>query len=667
MNEFIRVFRKRNVFLLIILVVLNTGLFMLSFNTEKEITLTGEELKNYINGYEDYYENVKQSSRSMLSLNMYKTGFASDNIRKTAELYETSAPSEVKYGDNTGTVLFIQYNLSDIFLLAFMAVITADMFSERRKGLVKAVRSTVFGRGRLYVRRILILAFSSVLITVLLYGADFTALIIKYGIADMNRSIQALPEFMQCPFDITISDYLISMLLLKAFAAFTATALFFLFLSLFDSGITYTVSVVAAVTEFLFFKFIPPVSSFNHLRYINLITAFSPDKYCCEVFFLNIFGNAVPVITVLIIFMISISVVTATAGYFIHERMYVSEKNGSRGIAERISKLTEKLRIQRSLTGWETYKILFKQGGIFFLTASFVLALSSAARYNYVYRTNYREAEWYEKYAGEITEQRMAEAEDDKEKLERQISFFENRAAKLEQSEYTESVGRQYSQVMSNLTNARERYAAFTNVYENMSGGYEYFKKTGNKVDLIKPYSYELLLCRDNASKNRASLFILIGITGALSGVFAYDRQNNMKNTLRSSYRGRGELVISKMVPVILICTVSCIAVHMIQFVQIGKFMGYNDISVPVQSLPFMRDFGSYISIAQYFVLMFAVRALFTCVTGILCAIVSRLCPDTSSAMGISVFIFTVPYFMSQMILGADLINAVYLIGGAGI
>ena len=68
MNEFIRVFRKRNVFLLIILVVLNTGLFMLSFNTEKEITLTGEELKNYINGYEDYYENVKQSSRSMLSL-----------------------------------------------------------------------------------------------------------------------------------------------------------------------------------------------------------------------------------------------------------------------------------------------------------------------------------------------------------------------------------------------------------------------------------------------------------------------------------------------------------------------------------------------------------------------------------------------------------------------
>ena len=120
MNEFIRVFRKRNVFLLIILVVLNTGLFMLSFNTEKEITLTGEELKNYINGYEDYYENVKQSSRSMLSLNMYKTGFASDNIRKTAELYETSAPSEVKYGDNTGTVLFIQDNLSDIFLHLYL-------------------------------------------------------------------------------------------------------------------------------------------------------------------------------------------------------------------------------------------------------------------------------------------------------------------------------------------------------------------------------------------------------------------------------------------------------------------------------------------------------------------------------------------------------------------
>lgn len=667
MNEFVRIFRKRNVFLLIILVVLNTGIFMLSFNTEKEITLTGEKLQSYTDGYEEYYESVKQSSESMLLLNMYKKGFASDNIRKTAELYAKTVPSEVECGDNTSTVLFIQYDLSDIFLLAFMIVITVDMFSERRKGLVKAVRSTVYGRGRLYLQRILIIAFSALFVTALLYGVNFITLILKYGIADVSRSIQSLPEFMQCPFDITISDYLISMLILKAFATFTVTVLFFLVLSLCDTGIAYTVSAVIVVTELLLLKLVPPVSSVNHLRYINLITAFRADRYCNEIFFLNIFGKAVPVINVLLVFMISLSVLTAVTGYFIHEKMYASGKNSLKTLTERISVFTEKLRLQRSLTGWETYKILFKQGGIFFISAVFILALSSASRYNYVYRTEYREAEWYEKYAGEITEQKMQEAADDKERLKAQISFFESRIEQLMHSEPTDSVSRQMYQVKMNLENARARYKALTSVCENMSGGYEYYKETGNRVDLIKPYTYELLLCHDNASKNRASLFILIGITGALSGIFAYDTQSNMKNTLRSVYRGRGRLVLSKAVPVLIICTVLCIAVHMIQFVQIGKLMGYNDITSPVQSLPFMRDFSLYISISQYFVLMFAVRVVFTCLTGFICAAVSRICPDTSSSMGMSVFILAVPYFLSQMIPGAEFVNAVYLIGGAGI
>ena len=667
MSEFVRVYRKRNIMLIIIFVVLNAGLFLLSCSTEKEITLTGDELQSYIDGFEEYYENIRKSSETMLSFNMYKDGFAADSIRKTAEIYDKNDITNIRYGDNRGTVLFIQYTLSDIFLIAFMIIISSDMLTERKKGLVRAVRSTKRGRGTLYLYRILILGFSALLMTLLLYGGNYAAMIAQYGKADVLRSIQSLPEYMQCPYRITISEYLISMLLMKAAVALITGVIFYIMLSVLGTGVTYTVSAVFAVAEILLCKLVTAVSSVNYFRYINFCTALKYERYYNERFFLNVFGNAVPVLLVLRIFLLFAGIVAVLAGYIINRKMYVSETNHFQKITEKISRIAEKFSFRRTFTGWEMYKLLIKQGGSFFLTAAFLLALSAASKYNYLYRTNYRESEWYNKYHGVITSETVANAQLDHEKLEKQIAFFNKRLDILKAREQTENTERQIAEITQSLDEVTQRRDALDPVLKNITGGFEYSERTGHSVDHIKPYSYELILRKDNASKNRASLYILIGITGALSGIFAYDTQNNMRNTLRSSYKGRMKLYVSKLISACLICTVLCIAVHMIQFLQIRNLMGYNDISSPVQSLPFMREFGIYISISQYFVLMFAVRAAFTCAVGLICCLISRYCPDTSAAMGISIFVLAVPSLLSQIIPDADFINAVYLIGGAGI
>ena len=667
MSEFIRVYRKRNILLIIIFIILNAGLFLLSFSAEKEITLTGDELQSYVDGFEEYYDKIKNSSETMLSLNMYREGFAADSIKKTAEIYAENDIQNIRYGDNRGTVLFLQYSLSDIFLAAFMVIISADMLSERKKGLVKAVRSTKLGRGTLYLYRIIILGFSAVLMTILLYGGNYVAVLAKFGGTDTLRNIQSLPEFMQCPYNITIREYIFRMLGMKALVSFLTATVFYLLLSVLGTGLSYTISAVFAAGEFLLYKLVPAVSSLNYFRYINICTAFKYDSYYTECFFLNIFGKAVPVLSVICV----ISVVTAAAavviGYAIHGKRYISEQDYFRKITDRISRAVEKLSFQRTLPGWEMYKLLIKQGGIFFMTAAFLLALSSASKYNYLYRTNYRETEWYNKYHGTITEENVSSAEQEYEKIEKQLDFFRRRLEELISREMTDTVGMQISTTQYNIQKTTERLDALNTVLENMRGGLAYTRRTGHSVDLIRPYSYDLLLQKDNASKNRASLFILIGLVGALSGVFAYDTQNNMKNTIRSSYRGRAKVRISKLLPACIICAVLCTAVHLIQFVQIKNYMGYNDILSPVQSLPFMRDFGIYMSISGYFILMFAVRAVFSCAVGLVCCLISRICPDTASAMGISIFVLAVPSLVSQIIPGADFINAVYLIGGAGI
>ena len=103
MNELKRIFNQKTIFLLVILVIINAGLFMMSFSTEKDITLTGKELESYIDGYHEFLEMTKENSNNMSMLNMYRDGFVADNIRKTALAYSELENITVSVGENRGT------------------------------------------------------------------------------------------------------------------------------------------------------------------------------------------------------------------------------------------------------------------------------------------------------------------------------------------------------------------------------------------------------------------------------------------------------------------------------------------------------------------------------------------------------------------------------------
>lgn len=184
MSEFKRLFGRKTVFMLLALVIINVGLFMMSFATEKDITLTGNELESYISDYPEFLRNTKENKENLSMLNIYKDGFAADNIEKTALAYGKLEDITVKSGDNRGIVLFLQYKLSDVIMLSFLMIISIRFLQERRKGTVNLVRSTLKGRGVLYFQRVGILAVSSVIAGVMLYGSNLLAMLISSGDAD---------------------------------------------------------------------------------------------------------------------------------------------------------------------------------------------------------------------------------------------------------------------------------------------------------------------------------------------------------------------------------------------------------------------------------------------------------------------------------------------------
>lgn len=662
MSEFKRLFGRKTVFILLALVIINAGLFMMSFATEKNITLTGNELESYISEYPEFLISTKENSESMSMLNMYKEGFAADNIEKTAMAYEKLEDITVKSGDNRGIVLFLQHKLSDVIMLCFLMIISIGFLKERRKGTVNLVRSTLKGRGVLYFQRVGILAVSSVIAGIMLYGSNLIAMLISFGDADLSRSIQSLPEFMQCHYSISIAEYILVSVALKVTACFLCALTFYIIISVLGTGIAYTVSALFAVCELFLYNLIIPVSTLNMLKFINIFALINCEDFLSVCRNINVFGKAVPALNCNLVFICSLSVILVFAGYIVHGKMYVGRKNFLKSISEKKSRLMEKISLQRTLFGWESFKLLVKQGGLIFMVGAFALALSSAMKYDYIYRINPKEQLWYNEFKGVITEENLLRAEDEMIQIEEKIEFYEEKIAALKSHEnYSEESLNRYYQYLGEAIGEKD---ALTPVLENIRDGCEYTKRTGNTINLIEPYSYDLLIQHDKQTRSRASLYILIGIIGAVSGIFAYDRQNNMSGTQRCIYRGRKMLTFTKTGLVCIVCAVTCLSIHLIQFVQIGNLLGYNDLSVPVQSLMFMRDFDLYISIFEYLILLFAVRIVAACLTGFVCMAISRFSSDTTTAMGISLFTLAVPSVFAGIIPSESIFSCIYLISG---
>lgn len=657
MSELKRLYNLKTLFLLLALIIINTGLFMMSCDKEKKITLTGDELQTYIDEYPDFLKQTKTNSILMSSMNMYKTGFASDNIKKTAESYGRLENVTLTADDNRGIVVFSDYELTDIFLLAFLMIMASRLLVERRKGLVNMIRSTQNGRARLYSYRIIILLISALIGGILLYGGNLLGSTIIYGSSDLSRGIQSIPEFMLCPYKISVAEFILYSCFLKVTACFGAALVFYLIISVFGTAAAYVTTALVAVAELLLYNLIIPVSALNGFKFINIIAVLK----CGEIFRvcqnINIFGKAVPALTCDAVFLIILVLISIALGFYIHGKMYVKSRNILSGIDEKIKKILERFAIQRTLLGWELYKTLIKQGGVIFILAAFALTYSASVKYRYIYLFNEYEDQYYDMYVGEITYDKLDKMEEEKVWLEKEIEICTRRLSEVSESSAGERLRRR-------LDYAERHLVGLAPVYENAKDGMEYIERTGRIIHLIKPYSYDLLLQRDRTTRNRASLYILIGIIGAVSGIFAFDRQNNMSYTLRSSYRGRGRLNISKVAVVFGISIILCISLHMIQFVQIRDLLGFNNLSSPLQSLMFMRDKELFVNIREYLIILFAVRCISAFAVGIICMTVSRLCPDTVSAMGVSVFILAVPAVFSELVNGAGFINAVYLISG---
>lgn len=661
MNELKRVFGRKIIMLSVILVLLNFILFTLSCDSGRDITAVGDELAEYISSYNQTVESTVKQSRELSMLNIYKDGFGSKNIEKTAEDFSALSDIAPAYGDNRGIVVLSDYHMTDLIFAAFMIIISAVLLAERRNGLANLIRSTSGGRTRLYFSRIGVLVISAVSGAVLLYGGNYLGAVLTFGDMGIPRAIQSVPEFSMCSYRISVGDYLICSAGVKILAVLTAALLFFTLISLLGTVGAYLFGGIFAAVQVLFYLLIPSVSSLNVLKFMNIFAAVKADDYFRVYQNLNIFGRPVSIHYAGVSFCVSVFLICLVSGIFIHGKMYLKREHFAESILLAVRKFTEKHSICRTLFGWEGYKLIIRQYGGIIVICAFLAAYSQAVKYDYFYPQNPYELEWYAKYEGEMTAEKLSDMETQKSRLERSINLFQSRLDKIISEKTVD--WNTWGKIKAFLDEAQAKYDTLLPIIENVRSGMEYTARTGNSVSLIKPYSYDLLFRRDTKTVQRNSLFILIGIICAVSGVYSFERQNRMDGTLRSAYRGRTALDLCKIVWVVLLCAVLCAAVHSVQLIRINMQLGLSGLDAPVQSLDFMRNYSAYMTIKQYIIVKFAARASAACVVGLVCTSISKLCRDTSSSMGICGFVTAASCFIPQAVSGAEWVSALFWIG----
>ena len=178
--------------------------------------------------------------------------------------------------------------------------------------------------------------------------------------------------------------------------------------------------------------------------------------------------------------------------------------------------------------------------------------------------------------------------------------------------------------------------------------GLAYSQKTGNTVMLIDSGAYELLLHNDKQTIMRNYLYTLLTVVLVMSGIMACEKAAHMEMVLHTLYRGRLQTVVRKIVILLVVCIVTTLSIHLVQYFQIGKVLAFTDKEVLAQSIPCVRNFPFAITIQQYLYFIYGARVMMAVLMGgVVMYISSKFSRITTLAFG--VFLLIIPLGLVAM------------------
>ena len=585
---------------------------------------------DYLTGYGDWLENIRKNKENLLTFSIFNNpnSFSGRNILKTADEFEKLQGVELTLGTDGAVDSFMSFRLTDYFLLLVLLLIGLSFLEERKAGLWSVVHAAPNGRFKLAIRRTLILFGASVVGVLLLYGTDLALGFSLYGgMDDLGRAVQSVETLGRLPMLTTVGGFLVRLFLLRIAAAFLVSLLLWLMLTAINN-VKYTIIVAAGAlaVEYSLYTFLPVQSAFNIFKYFNLFTYISLSDLYTNYLNIDIFSYPLGIRSISQLALIPLCLLLTAICVYVHCHKKPAAGRDLLGrVAYKLNSVTDKFLRRLHLFGMELHKTLWIQKGIVIvvLLIYVVFGLSYTVSIPVMSSAEQAARQYTTQFAGEITDGTFARMDAEQKLLDNDLAAYEDAKAAYDAGlfEYpeldkyareaaaaqTKSEG--LSKVRARAQELRNRGAAEgfapwlidETPFESVYGGY----------------------AEDNQQK--AALVAVLALTLLLAGSMTYERQSGMTYLLRSTARGRGALILRKLLLAAAMTTLVWAVVYGMEVYTLLTAFEIPAFPAPAKNLSMLTAFPLTCSVTLWLALLYAYRWLSLFCGAILVLLISGL------------------------------------------
>ncbi len=580
----------------------------------------------YIQESKNRYASIKENAEQMLQSSLFadKSSYAAKNIIKTAKDYEKTSSLNLKLFNEEWLNSWIERKETNIFILIVVFYTVLQFFSERKNGLWQMIHSLKRGRFELALTRLGILMLISVISVVIFYGSLWLLASVIYGKAGLSVLLQSSSQFSDCVFPMTVLKFLFIICFNKIFAAFVCGLILWAFLQLFSKpNIAMGVMGLSCAVEYICYTQISDLSNLKVLKYCNFVPLFDIENLYRKYLNINVVGTPVHIITFLYIFLGIFVLLLPVIVLLFSTKVYREKRIISFGKLKNIKKWCWKGMRHTSLLVHEGYKVLIPLFGIWILLFA-LLSAWSLLDYSKVY---FNGTDTYKNlYYREI--QGMTGNEADRYIEEK----FEEIQKMQEGANAAQNAAIEYMQEAVEELSSQKKYLN------------DLYKSKGIKGDFVNPLGYKLLIGesgKKTVTEHRIlQLFLLCLLFG---GYMAYERQNTMISLMHSTKRTIQRVKWIKFFWMFLASTFLSILFFMIEVDNISGRIGLANLSSPVQSLVWMKDFPLKISLRQYLFLLGGFRIFLLSVACLVILWISDKCKNVRNGILVSLAVIVLP------------------------
>lgn len=609
--------------------------------------------------------NSRKDAQLQFSIFSKRDTFAYNNIEKTPADFEHLKNVEITPGFDLGLNLSTTFDLTDYLLLILILLICITLFSsERDKGLTVLVRSTLKGRHHTAEAKLVALLLIVAGVSLVFYSADLITGELAFGLGELDRSIQSIPEFMNCTIKCTVFQYLILWLCQKVLTLCTVALLFaFFFIIIQSTNFTYVIITMFLGVEYILYNFIDSTSPVNHLKYINTFYYLSGNELLANYLNLDFFTQPVNVMWIYLFTSAFVALIITPLCLLVFSRQEQFAGNDIfAGFAEKIKKRIHISGGNTSVFRCECYKHYISSKAVIVIIFAMAFACFALTENIGIVYSNGAEVAYdayIDKLEGEITPEKEQFLEDE----QKYFDELNSQKADIEaDASLTENEKNNQITAINNIFDTRGKG------FENVILQYETIKSTGEKLNITPcfiNYTNGKRLMADSEREWNLFFLLMVFMVFTISGVFAYER--GKKELICATLKGKGRLFAVKFAVAFMTYSILYILIYLPYMINFLKTFGTDIFSNPLAFLEGFEGLESGITILEALLLEGLAHIVISFAVFTLILLLSDRLENTVATIIVSTAVTLIPclliYFNPDMrIFSLLMINKLYII-----